>query len=437
MQAAGSEQTLVIYAAIDSPRLRYVLDWIFTERLGIEYRLTSDEAEAQQTEFYLSYGKNSGKALSIPATKLLNDTGISQHKADTGEWQGIPTLYAVNDETYAIPFDLFSAAFFLLSRYEEYYSFNPDKHQRYPATESILYRNGWLKRPVLDEWVTALGKILRDKGLKTNRPAFFFQPSYDIDIAYSYLHKGRTRSIGAFIRDLLKVNTSEITERISVNRGKKQDPFDSFDTITNWHKQYNYSPVYFILASLQTTDFDKNIRPTNPRMQELIRELSDDGAIGIHPSYYSDRFPEYKNKEKGILEQIIGKPIDKSRQHYMKLKMPGTYRSLIALGIEDDYSMGYGTNLGFRAGTGASFMWYDLKKEEASQLRVHPFCFMDTTARYEEKLSPAEAVHVLNGMKKVLEQCNSMLVTIFHNFSLGTSPEWKGWREAYENFIKR
>jgi hypothetical protein len=368
---------------------------------------------------------------------LLGDTGISQHNIGLGEWQEIPTLYAVNDETYTLPFDLFSATFFLLTRYEEYYQYTPDKHGRYPATESILQKNGWLKRPLLDEWVAALGKILRDNGIKTNRPTFYFQPSYDIDIAYSYLHKGRTRSIGAFLRDLLKVNTTGVKERISVGRGKQRDPFDSFDTIMEWHRQYGYSPLYFILASLQTTDFDKNILPTKPRMQELISELASDGTIGIHPSYYSDKYPEYMRREKNTLEQITGKLIDQSRQHYIKLKMPDTYRSLIALGIKDDHSMGYGSHLGFRAGTGASFLWYDLHAEDITALRVHPFCFMDTTARYEEALSPAEAMTVLNGMRKVLQQSNSTLTTIFHNFSLGTSREWKGWREAYQNFIRK
>ncbi len=97
--------------------------------------------------------------------------------------------------------------------------------------------------------------------------------------------------------------------------------------------------------------------------------------------------------------------------------------------------MGYGSHLGFRAGTGNSFLWFDLEKDMATQLRVHPFCFMDTTAHYEAKLSPAEAFARLEAMSKVLEKTGSTLITVFHNFSLGTSNEWKGWRQAYEHFL--
>ena len=66
----------------------------------------------------------------------------------------------------------------------------------------------------------------------------------------------------------------------------------------------------------------------------------------------------------------------------------------------------------------------------------HPFCFMDTTAHYEAKLSPTEAFEKLDAMSKILEKTGSTLVTIFHNFSLGTSNEWRGWRHAYEIFLQ-
>jgi hypothetical protein len=139
--------------------------------------------------------------------------------------------------------------------------------------------------------------------------------------------------------------------------------------------------------------------------------------------------------EKKLLEQISGRPARISRQHYIRIKTPDTWRLLIKNEITEDYSMGYGAYLGFRAGTGASFLWYDLLNDSVTKLRIHPFCFMDTTARYEAKLSITDAFAKLEAMSRILEKTGSTLTTVFHNFSLGTSNEWKGWRQAYEHFL--
>jgi hypothetical protein len=192
--------------------------------------------------------------------------------------------------------------------------------------------------------------------------------------------------------------------------------------------------LYFVLAAAKTTAFDKNIHPKHPAMMRVIKNLAKEGIIGIHPSYYSHH-NDTLSREKTMLEFVSGRSTHISRQHYIKVKLPDTYRLLINNKIIDDYSMGYGSHLGFRAGTGSSFLWFDVEKDIATQLRVHPFCFMDTTAHYEVKLSISEAFERLEAMSKVLEKTGSTLITVFHNFSLGTSSEWKGWRQAYEIFL--
>ena len=105
------------------------------------------------------------------------------------------------------------------------------------------------------------------------------------------------------------------------------------------------------------------------------------------------------------------------------------------LGIEYDYSMGYATHLGFRAGTSHSFVWYDLLREKTTELNVTPFCFMDATAHYELKLSADEAFSRLHAMQQLLQKINGTLITVFHNFSLGTDKEWEGWQEKYASFL--
>ena len=327
--------------------------------------------------------------------------------------------------------------FYLISRYEEYVPFVPDRHHRYPATESILFKAGLLERPIIDEWLFALSKLLRDKGLSIHQKSFEFLPTYDIDIAWSFKHKGLKRTMGGYLRDIAKNNFESLKERTAVLQAKKKDPYFSFDVTDRLHRDNELEPLYFILAAAQNTAWDKHILPSNKHMSALIQSLAQQYKIGIHPSYHANAQPHLFREEQKTLSTISGQQMDISRQHYIKVEWPKTYRALLEMDIRQDYSMGYSTHLGFRAGTSRSFFWYDLLAEAPTRLHIFPFCFMDTTAHYEMGLSVEEAFEKLHYFKNSLQKINGLLLTVFHNFSLGTDKEWEGWAEAYADFIKK
>ncbi len=426
---------ITVFCKQDSPRFQYALNWTLKNVLHISYELTDDESEVEALPFFISYGKVFDNALSIPDAGLLWEKGINKQDIAFGEWKSLPTLFHREDKGTTLPFDLFSAVFFLISRYEEYYPYTPDKHGRYSPTESILYKQGWLQQPLADEWLYQLYLLLKEKNIPAQLLPFQYKPTYDIDMAYSYKHKGLRRNIGGFIKDFLKGNFKAVKERREVLLSKRLDPFDAFVWMKQLHSSAQLTPVYFILSALKTTEYDKNISPENEAMQKLVKRLSKEGKIGLHPSYYSTQ-REVFEKEKSVLEHLLDTPILHSRQHYIKLNLPDTYRQLIAAQIQHDYSMGYGNALGFRAGTGRSFLWYDLKEEKATALRIHPFCFMDSTALFEKKLTAESAFAQLHEMKDRLQKASSMMMTVFHNFSLGSMEQWKGWKEEYERFVQ-
>jgi len=280
--------TIVVYSANSSNRLKYVLDWLLKERLQLDYALTDKEQDTYALSFFISYGKVLPNSVSIPDEGFLWQTG--KHPCDTkpGKWGELPMFFTVPGDEYTLPFDLFSAIFFLISRYEEYYHYQPDKHNRYPASHSVLFKNGWLQRPVIDEWITAFRKQLQEtSGNRIEPTPFVFRPTYDIDMAYSHLHKGVGRIVGAYMRALLKGDVKQISERTQVLKNKQKDPFDSFRWLRQLHREYDAKPLYFVLSAAKTTAYDKNIHPGHPAMMRVIKNLVKDGVIGIHPSYYS------------------------------------------------------------------------------------------------------------------------------------------------------
>jgi hypothetical protein len=136
------------------------------------------------------------------------------------------------------------------------------------------------------------------------------------------------------------------------------------------------------------------------------------------------------------LEQLIQRPVDLSRQHFIRFQLPETYRQLISAGISHEFSMGYGTINGFRASIASSYYWYDLKEEVTTPLLVHPFCFMDANAYYEQKCTAGEALRELMELYETIKSVNGRMITIWHNSFLGTANEFEGWRETYHQFVK-
>jgi hypothetical protein len=167
----------------------------------------------------------------------------------------------------------------------------------------------------------------------------------------------------------------------------------------------------------------------------LIQKHSDRYSIGIHPSWQSGDDPEKLKIEILKLGHIAGKQISSSRQHYIRFTLPKTYRQLIDLGIESDFSMGYGSINGFRASVTSPFFWYDLEREEQTKLLLYPFCFMEANSFYEQKYSAQKAFEELKYYFDIVRSVNGTLITIWHNSFLGTAKKFKGWREVYEQFI--
>jgi hypothetical protein len=423
----------IIYAAFTSNRLTYVLDFIFNEVLGVEYILTNAETEYLSSPYFrINYShKNLISDLHIGSSGLLYETEIVEKEIYCTKWNELPIFFQTQESE--IPFDFFSAVFYLLSRYEEYLPHELDSYFRFPHVQSIAFQNNFLNLPLIDLWIEALKKrmFLKNQSVQFKENKFQILPTYDIDIAYSFKGKGFGRNIAGTLKDILKFNFKNISLRLNVLFANHKDPYDSFDFLDKIHEQFSLKPIYFFLLS-EGSQYDKNIDCHSTLMKELISTIQSKYEIGIHPSWKSHERYEVLQKETLLLNKVT-----KSRQHYIRFALPETYRNLVNVGITDDYSMGYGSINGFRASTSRSFNWFDVEKNEVSHLRLHPFCFMECNSFFEQKYTAEKASEELLHYVKVIKEVNGNLITIWHNFSLGTDPLWKGWKEMYVDFLEK
>ncbi len=406
--------------------------------MGIDHELTIDsDAFKNYTGAKINYSdaRIADDEFYIHNHALLFETNIKQQAINCFTVNDNKAFFRTAD--CDLPFDIFAASFYLISRYEEYLPHEKDIYGRYAHENSLAYKEGFLNLPLINIWLIDFAENLKKKfppgSLHTTlnfQPATFnFVPTYDIDIAYSYKQKGLLRNTGGFFR-------SPSLERIKVLNGGTKDPFDSYDWLNNLHKKYNLNPVYFFLVAEKNGEFDKNILPHKEAMWQLVKKHASKYEIGVHPSWQSNVRPSILKNELKWLGEMSGiKYITVSRQHYIKFSLPSTYSILIEAGIHDEYSMGYGSINGFRASVASSFFWYNLEKEEQTDLRIHPFCFMDANSYYEQKQTLHQTLEELVHYLSVCREVNGNLITIWHNSFLGSAREFEGWKEIYEQFI--
>ena len=96
-------------------------------------------------------------------------------------------------------------------------------------------------------------------------------------------------------------------------------------------------------------------------------------TIGIHPSWQSGQEEAVLMEEVDELAEITGLPVKYSRQHYIRMTLPQTYRRLIDVGIEKDFSMGYVCQ---NAPGFYCFLLLLVRPEGGkTSLMIFPFCF--------------------------------------------------------------
>jgi hypothetical protein len=404
--------------------------------MGTDFRITIDSEEFKNhegTKINYSSTAIADDEFRIQNNNLLFENDIRKQHTECFEINNTKAFFKTDNSDF--PFDIFAASFYLLSRYEEYLPHEKDMYGRYAHENALAFKEEFLNLPVINIWVKDLVNSLQYKfpQFKIHNSQFNFLPTYDIDIAYSYKHKGFLRNAGGFIK-------SPSIERIKVLAGLTKDPFDCYKWMNDLHQQNNLRPLYFFLVPEKNSKYDKNILSHKDAMWRLVKHHAKKYTIGLHPSWQAgDRFSLLK-KEKELLEAMADNDqasVTKSRQHYIRFNLPDGYRRLTEAGITDDYSMGYGSINGFRASVASSFYWYDLEKDVQTGLRIHPFCFMDANALYEQKQTPQETLDELMHYLSECKALNGTLTTIWHNNFLGTDAAFKGWREIYAQFIVR
>ena len=132
---------IFIYTHKTTPRLKYIFNLIFKDCLGLSFTITNSMDDFKSFEGQkLSYTNQEVESdFHIAGCTLLFESGI---KEQTIQFQNHEVFLKYFFKTYhsVLPFDMFAASFYLVSRYEEYLPFIPDAFNRFEAENSLAYQ---------------------------------------------------------------------------------------------------------------------------------------------------------------------------------------------------------------------------------------------------------------------------------------------------------
>lgn len=423
---------LLIYTQKITPRIIYIFKHICTNMLGISISFTSKIEEfIAHDGMKLSYGKQAlGKELFIQNTGLLMEQGLSEVEIKVQPW-GESFCFFPATEKSDLPFDIFAASFYLLSRYEEYLPHVKDQYGRFPASESLAEQEGFLQKPVVDVWAYKFREVLKQRfpDLNEKNREFSVQTIIAVEHAFSYRNKGFVRSLVGMFMDLVILQFGKVLDRIQVLLRLKKDPFNIFEDLIQLIKQHNLK-LMFLFQLSDFTVHDRNINPNRMPHRSVIKYVADYTKVGLVLGYYALQNIKTLRKEKLRLEEIVHSPLQAVLNSKYNLGLPEHYNNLTELEIPDDYSMGYPEAYGFRAGTCTPFLFYDINTEVTTPLKIHPYVLNSNVLEKEsaEKMKN-EVAKIMQDVKSVAGNFNA----VFKNQDFSDYSD----KELYYSFLKQ
>lgn len=425
---------VLIFVPEITPRVEFTFAFIFETILGIEIDFTVNPNEFLQSNHpkinYSTASLSSG--LFMKAHSILFVKNISPQVITEMNYKENRLFFPSSTDSF-LPFDPFACTFYLLTRYEEYLSVSTDDHGRFTDSENILVKLGLHQKPVVDQMAYWIAEKLSAEfpEFKIRKRTFQVLTTIDIDNAWAYKNKNILISVGALLKAALHLRFKELKERFLVFLKVLNDPYDTYQYILEtYHGFLNHVQFFFLIGN--RNPYDKNISHKKKAYRQLIASISSVCEVGIHPSYASNHTSWLFEKEKQRLEDIIQKPVTHSRQHYLKLRFPNTYQNLLRSGITDDFTMGFASLAGFRAGTCTPFPFFDLSCDQCTELTIHPFQVMDVSLKNYLHLNPEEAWQLIEKLIREIQKVNGTFISLWHNESLMNAGQWQGWRQVFE-----
>lgn len=419
-------------------KIKYVLDTFFTyhkidrEKVDIHYGIDL-ESKIQVKKSELIY--------------IFNDRfDINRNNVVKKQWlnKEIPFLFDRNtdkeiieevDGNIVINYDIFAAAFYLLSGYSELITDDRDNLGRIRYKDSIQAHLKIIELPVVNYYFNIL-KYAIEKAynltIETNiwgDKKFATCLTHDID----YCHTPWTKN------GLKNVLTSNIvtTLKLPIKKITQNNAWCNFKDIIEIEKNNNAKSTFFILPNNNKSEkgYD-NADYTIKEIEKHLEYVESEGfEIGIHPSICTHKAC---SRFKDELEKLQKYKPTSSRFHFLIYK-PGISRKTLEINnVSTDSSLGFSEHIGFRNSFCLPFFLYNFEEDKKSTVLELPLNIMDFSL-YSKKYMYIKKDKVLSRVETVIQETikfNGVLTILWHN-NFMSDFLYKGWRNVYIKLLEK
>lgn len=434
---------------------KYVVDIIFNEFLGLyfyieigsnnyEIVLENENNLIIEDHFFNNFPKD------LEYLKLENiPKKIELVKNDFIVEDDIPIIFGTDllktnnqqVKTIICGIDIFASSFFMLTRWEEYVNENRDSHNRFPAYESLTFKNNFLNRPIVNEYVEMLKNMLLslDNNIKFKIYKYQCVLTHDVDypLKYNTIISGYKEIVGDIIKrkDINKA-FHRLLQKIQVSLKFQKDPFDTFDYLMDISEKVGVKSYFFFMGK-GITKFDNMYDSSDIFIKELIEKIKNRGHnIGIHPTYDAYNHIEQFLKEKRELEKNFDTKITFGREHYLRFEVPFTWQMWEDNDMKWDSTLSFSDKEGFRCGVCYEYSVFNILTREKLRLKEKPLIVMDGSfVTYQPTISAEEMENKINELISKVKKYKGEFVFLWHNSSF-TVGQWKKYQTIYERVLK-
>lgn len=315
--------------------------------------------------------------------------------------------------------DLISAAFYLLSGWQEYFSDARDRHGRFPYAASVQQRFGFAALPVVNYYFDVLraavehvtGRPLRPRRWAGGAPFAAFI-SHDIDTlrsawkapAKAALQRGHLLRFGQLLWQHLT----------------RPDAWDNLEAVAAAVAEYGARSTFFILPEHRpgadgTPNADYAL---SPALRRHLAQLAQQGCeIGLHGSIgTATGFAQLLAEQ----EKYLAMKTRGNRFHYLRWEprqTPAVLEALVPAGLRYDSTLGFAEHFGFRHSYCHPFYPFDFTRGHAHSFLEIPLNIMDVTLHHPNylRLRAEEILPALLPMLAEIEKFGGVASILWHN----------------------